>query len=216
MQARIIPATLLAMESFRESLRALLTLTPEQLDRLAAAGETENGFEPTDQLIRALHDALGISEKDIGTVLAVCSFLHEGLRQAENGEGLVRQFAEIAPELGIPNFDPKRDALKRLFRPNEAYSRRIIRRRTAEAALPVLETVWLYCDLRAVAAEPTAEAPRYVPVIMARLKFDETMAGQEAIFFQMTEEALDRLASDVQRTRELIERIKLDLRDKLY
>lgn len=216
MEPRIIPATLLAMESFRESLRALLTLTPEQLDRLAAAAETENGFEPTDQLIRDLHDALGISEKDIGTVLTVCSFFHEGLRQAENGEGLVRQLGEIATELGITDLPSKQDALKRLFRPNEAYDRRTIRRRTAESVLPVLETVWLYCDLRAVGAEPTAEAPRYVPVIMARLKFDETMAGQEAIFFQMTEETLERLASDVQRTRELIEKIKLDLRDKLY
>ncbi len=216
MEARIIPATLLAMESFRGSLRALLSLTPEQLDRFAAAAETENGLEPTDQLIRGLHEALGISEKDIASVLTVSSFLHEGLRQAENGEGLVREFAEIATELGIPDFAPKQDALKRLFRPNEAYARRIIRRRTAEAALPVLESVWLYCDLRAVAAEPTAEAPRYVPVIMARLKFDEPIAGQEAIFFQMTEEALERLASDVQRTRELIEKIKLDLGDKLY
>ena len=216
MEARIIPATLLAMDSFRESLRALLSLTPEQLDRLAAAGETENGLEPTDQLIRGLHEALGISEKDIASVLTVSSFLHDGLREAENAEGLVRQLGEIATDLGITDLPSKQDALKRLFRRNEAYDRRTIRRRTAEAALPVLESVWLYCDLRAVAAEPTAEAPRYVPVIMARLKFDETIAGQEAIFFQMTEEALDRLASDVQRTRELIEKIKLDLRDKLY
>ena len=216
MQARVIPATLLAVESFRESLRALLTLTPDQLHRVAAAAESENGFEPTDQLIRGLHEALGISEKDSASVLAVCSFLYEGLREAGNAEGLVRELAEIATELGIADLPSKQDALKDLFRRNEAYDRRTMRRRTAESVLPVLESVWLYCDLRAVAAEPTAEAPRYVPVVVARLKFDEPIAGQEAIFFQMTEEALAKLTSDVQRTRELIERIKVDLRDKLY
>jgi hypothetical protein len=216
MEARIIPATLLAIDSFRESLRALLALTPEQLDRFAAAGQTENGFEPTDQLIRALHQALGISEKDIGSALTICSFLYDGLRDARNAEGLVRELGEIATELGITDVPSKEDALNRLFRRNEAYDRRTMRRRTAEAALPVLESVWLYCDLRAVPSEPQAEAPRYVPVITARLKFDETIAGQDGIFFQMTEEALDRLASDVQRTRELIEKIKLDLREKLY
>jgi len=216
METRIIPARLVAIESFRESLRALLALTPEELDRFAAAGETENGFEPTDQLIRGLHEALGISEKDIGNALAVCSFLYEGVREAPNAEGLVGELAELATELGITDFPPKQDALKHLFRRNEAYDRRTMRRRTAESVLPVLETVWLYCDLRAVPSEPTADAPRYVPVIMARLKFDEPIAGQEGIFFQMTEEALIKLASDVQRTRELIERIKVDLRDKLY
>ena len=216
MQARIIPATLLAVESFRESLRALLTLTPEQLRGVAAAAETESGFEPTDQIIRGLHEALGISEKDIGNALAVCSFLYDGLREAEDPEGLVRELGDIAPGLGIADLPSKRDALRHVFRRNEAYDRRTIRRRTAESVLPVLESVWLCCDLRAVPSEPTAHAPRYVPVIMARLGFDEPIAGQEAIFFQMTEEALAKLTSDVQRTREFIEKIKLDLRDKLY
>jgi hypothetical protein len=216
MEARLIPASTLAIQSFRDSLRSLLMLTPEQVHELRRAAETENGFEPTDELIRGLHERLQISEKDSATALSVCYFLYERLEAGRDAGALVGELGEIASELGIDDFPRKAEALRRLFSPNEAYDRPTIRRRTAESVLPVLESVWLYCDLRAVAGEAATEAPRYVPVIVARLRFDEPIAGQEAICFQMTEETLSRLASDVQRTRELTEKIKLDLRDKLY
>ena len=216
MQARVIPATALAIESFRESLRSLLVLEPDQLARLREVAETDAGFEPTDELIRRLCEALRITERDSASILSVCHYLYECIREGRNAEALVRELGEVASELGINDFPTKQGYLKRLFGPNEAYDRRVTARRTSEAALPVLERIWLYCDLRAVAAEPPTEAPRYVPVIVARLRFDEPIAGQEAISFQMTEETLGTLALAVERVRELMHKIKLDLEDKLY
>jgi hypothetical protein len=216
MQARVIPATALAIDSFRESLRSLLVLEPDQLTRLRELTETDTGFEPTDELIRRLREVLGITERDSASILSVCHYLYDCAQEGQNAEALVRELGEVSGELKIGGFPAKQDHLKRLFSPNEAYDRRAMARQIGEAALPVLERTWLYCDLRAVGARSTTEAPRYVPVIVARLRFDEPIAGQEAISFQMSEEALGNLALDVERIRELMGKIRLDLKDKLY
>ena len=71
-------------------------------------------------------------------------------------------------------------------------------RRAAIAVAPTLSDVRLYSDLRVISHGPAAEW-ELVPVVVARLGFDENVAGQQALFIQLTEESLAELKREVER-----------------
>ena len=62
-------------------------------------------------------------------------------------------------------------------------------RDTAIRAAPTLVDVGLSCDLRVVSYPPNM-AWGLVPVVFARLEFDEDLAGQQALWVQLTEESV--------------------------
>jgi hypothetical protein len=79
-------------------------------------------------------------------------------------------------------------------------------RASAIAVSPNLTDVVLSTDLRVVSDPPDVPCG-LVPVIFARLEFDETIAGQQALFVQMTRDMIDRLEHEVARTREILKTV---------
>ena len=90
-------------------------------------------------------------------------------------------------------------------------------RDSAIAVAPNLTDVVLTTDLRVVSDPPDVQCG-LVPVIFARLEFDETIAGQQALFVQVTRDMVERLEHEVARTRELLKtvdvRFKADIIQK--
>lgn len=216
MALAIIPPSLLGVESFRASIRQLLGLTAEQLGQVRDAVEAEKTISVTDSLIVRVGQAWELSEIEAMKTLSISSFLYEHVATEEDTEALVSDLREVATGLDIGDFPSKEEALKRLFSPIPAYDRQVVRSRTIESPMPVLDSWSLYCDLRVVPKEGGTELMGYVPVIVARLRFDEPIAGQDGMFFQITEETLKRFLADVERIGGILEQVKLDEKEKLY
>ena len=79
-------------------------------------------------------------------------------------------------------------------------------RNTAIAIAPTLVGVTMTSDLRVVSDPPNTQCA-LVPVVFARLEFDEPVAGQRAHFVQMTEESLAELEREIDKMRELSQTI---------
>ena len=76
-------------------------------------------------------------------------------------------------------------------------------RDTAIQAAPTLVRVGLSCDLRVVSDPPNMKWG-LVPVVFARLEFDESVAGQRALWVQLTEESVGKLKRELERTQETL------------
>ena len=75
-------------------------------------------------------------------------------------------------------------------------------RSTAIAIAPTLVGVTMTSDLRVVSDPPNIQCA-LVPVVFARLAFDEPVAGQRAHFVQLTEESLAELEREIDKMKEL-------------
>ena len=216
MKLSIISSSLLRIDSFRDSMRLLLSLTPEQLTRLRDVTEAEKEVSVTDALVARAQDALQVAEKEAVEIIYGFSFLYARAPTEEETQALLADLKKVATDLGIQMVTAKEDALGRLFVRIPDYDRGIVRKRALEGVMPVLEDWVLYCELRVIAEDQGTEIEGYVPVVVARFEFDEPIAGQGAIVFQITEETLKRLDADVKRIGAVLERVRLDQGDNLY
>ena len=76
-------------------------------------------------------------------------------------------------------------------------------RDTAIQAAPTLVRVGLSCDLRVV-SDPRNMKWGLVPVVFARLEFDESVAGQQALWVQLTEESVEKMKRELERMQETL------------
>ena len=79
-------------------------------------------------------------------------------------------------------------------------------RSAAIAVAPTLVDSRLYSDLRVVSHGSVVDW-ELVPVVVARLGFDENIAGQQALFIQLTEESLADLKREIERAEHVLRAI---------
>ncbi|MYH28127.1 MAG: hypothetical protein F4137_04555 [Acidobacteria bacterium] len=80
-------------------------------------------------------------------------------------------------------------------------------RDAAIQAAPTLVRVGLSCDLRVV-SDPRNMEWGLVPVVFARLQFDENVAGQQALWIQLTEESVEKLKCELEKTQETLRAVR--------
>lgn len=213
----LISPLLKATKSFRDAVRALLSLDDGQMEVLVQATRGEQGFDPSDATAGPVGQALGPAAEQLSLILSVCGFLYETARsRGLSSEAIVAELGEMAQALGIEAFEQKRAMLLRLFEPNESYDRRRQATRAASLGLPVLENAYFFCDLRGVSNAAGGGVAGFVPLVIARLEMDEPIAGQDAIVIQLTESGLADLEAKLRSARELLDSIKSELEGKLY
>jgi hypothetical protein len=169
------------LPGFRRSFRAIEGLPPESLSILKAGLEGD----------RTLEELAGdVSAAEVERLRAALSALTT-LRGIRDTEGLPALLEDISQTVGQQGASASKVIEEILVEsPQEALQRRI--EDVQRSGLPVLTRLSVDVDLRVAAPEGTGQSDfGLVPVLIIRLEFDETIAGQDAIVFQVTEEEVD-------------------------
>ena len=103
----------------------------------------------------------------------------------------------------VESFEPKR--FSQFFSALPNLEREDLRS-GAIAVAPTLVDSRLYSDLRVVSHGSVVDW-ELVPVVVARLGFDENIAGQQALFIQLTEESLADLKREIERAEHVLRAI---------
>jgi hypothetical protein len=111
--------------------------------------------------------------------------------------------------------DAKRQALRNLIDERPAYERRLERRAAQAAALPSLEEFSLFLDYRVLEGETEGSLKKLVPVVLARLTFDEPLQGSDVVAFQISDEFLETMAEEIARIRSLLEKMQGEFQERL-
>ena len=215
MADHIIDRGLLRIESsFRSSLTSLLSLSVEEIRELEQAIRGAGGFPADLSETDSFLIAVGSANQELMDKSAAASYLYGrmyGLSRERSD--LLSELASQSELLDIQDFEEKREAFGSLFSPDEVFEANMLRVSIRRAA-PTLRDVTTFCDLRAT-NRPGRKQLLYVPAIIMRLVLDEPIAGQEALVVQLTERGLDMIDEELKRARDLLERAREDLSEKI-
>lgn len=199
-----IRSTWRTFESFRESVSSLIKAGPDRL---------------RDWFPNALSDTPAVEltpEESSG--LAALMWLSQG-RQSdatgiENVTGLRDVLLEEAPDL-VDGFDEVRPELERLLfqSPEVRQAKRLSR--LAEIGLPNFANLSTMIDLRVDRALLGSGDVGLAPMAVMRLSFDEPIAGQAAVVFQMTQSDVRSVIDELRECVDDMDAIVRDLRDNL-
>jgi hypothetical protein len=160
--------------------------------------------------------ALGLSQTETSLLLDICAYLYGPTARGRDPSQLLEELESLASELGWElDLETKRGSLRQLFSIDHPFALYLHRERAIRGAMPVLQRVLMECDMRVV-SDSDDHVLGYVPVIIARLEFDEELAGQPSISFQVTEAGLDDLESLARALRDQVAQARLDFEEKLF
>jgi hypothetical protein len=195
-----------AYESFRRAVRDLLSLSETQLQRLRELTLTGFTLEATPELA----ERLGISVDSLGLSVAATEALYIESRSV-GIDAVVRelerliQTTEEFQEGGI-EVQKKLQALADLLKPRPEYDEQARREAAEHAVFPVLEGSYFTVDLRLNRAPDGGFD--LVPVVIARLWFDEEVQGGDAISFQFPPGDLEVLSEQVASLEKTLESLR--------
>ena len=180
--------------SFRRDAALFLSLPKSSVDKLAALVESRGTFDvPSSDISKYEQDC---NLEDQGRqVLTASRIIRSAIRRIDDTEDRSRSLASFAALMTVDPFAP--DDFSRFFSDLPELDGEE-RRKAAIAVAPTVVDAHLYGDLRVVHHGPV-EDWKLVPVVVARLEFDEPVAGQQALFIQLTEESLADLKREVER-----------------
>ena len=192
--------------SFRRDAASFLSLPKESVDELADLVERHGRFDvPAGDVLR--FEQVCDLEGQGRQVLAAAQLIRQAVRRIGPPDERRQSLADFAALMRVDPFQP--DDFSRFFSPLPKLEREE-RRNAAVAVAPTVVESQLYCDLR-VLSHGSVEESKFVPVVVARLQFDESVAGQQALFVQLTEESL----ADLKREIEQVEASMRGIRDRL-
>jgi hypothetical protein len=185
--------------SFRSAVKDLLSLSASELEQLRTL--TQAGFDiPPNQ-------NFGLSQQRFALAIAAASALYTLQRnETQDVVGELDELVARSPdEFGDTDFSSRWEALRRLIatRPEMEEKRQL--RAIEHSMLPALEVFGLSLDVRVWEAAEGAEL-RLVPVILARLQFDEPVQSGDVVTFQLSPAELDSLQDELDNARRLLER----------
>lgn len=171
----------LGLESYRDSLA------------LAARFASNHREAFTDSLRFEVEPPAGVALKEWSSAVGALRFAYE-VAVREGFEGVQQDITAAVAD----RFEPLQlESLLELLTPDPAVDLRIAGTRERDAMLPNLVNARFSLDLRATNLESEGEL-ELAPTVTLRLEFDEHVAGQDAIAFQVPLWALDELVSDLQ------------------
>ena len=187
--------------AFRADAAEFLSLSQDAVDKLLALIEKYVTFDVPASEIAEFESACESDGNGRGILAAAQLIRSSVLRidQDERRENLIDFAALVGVESLVPEyFSAFFSSLPKLD--NEEL------RTSAIAIAPTLADISLNSDLRVV-PDPNVEC-KLVPVVFARLEFDEPVAGQRALFIQITEDSLEELEHEIKKTKELLQIVR--------
>ena len=192
--------------SFRRDAASFLSLPKKSVDELADLVERHGRFDvPSGDVLR--FEQVCDLEDQGRQVLAAAQLIRQAVRRIGPSDERRQSLTDFAALMKVDPFQP--DVFSRFFSELPKLEREE-RRNAAVAVAPTVVESQLYCDLRVLSHE-SAEDSKLVPVVFARLRFDEPVAGHQALFIQLTEESL----ADLKREIEQVEASVRGIRDRL-
>lgn len=139
----------------------------------------------------------GIDGTDWSSASAALRFAYEVAVR----EGFAPVRADIEQALHSTADSEKLTALLALVREDDLVAQRIAGTRQRDGMLPNLVSHRVSLDFRTVSSDDIDNGIELAPTVIARFEFDEHVAGQEAVVFQIPLWALEELAEDLQEAR---------------
>jgi hypothetical protein len=204
----LIPERLIRSSSFRKDFEEFLSLTDEQINGIATLGESENGFDLSEESIEDAARSLQIDEDRVRTVFDVLDFLYRhALVHEIDQEESARQVCEFAKKLNIKGCETKISAIRRLFARKEAYERKLVTDYAKTAIIPTISSLSVACDIRVVHDLRTEEAIGYIPMAVIAMELEHSESDKRTIQLQLDEEDLDKLLGELGKTKQSLSRI---------
>jgi|GEM_PF-4315728 len=194
---------------YREGLLTLADIGADAIRSLAEA--TAETF-----WLEAVDVDLGLDDRKMRSVLDVASILFEFRRAlATEFQPLVEREVFAVLSEALPTIQPEiEDALGALLADRASNAANRERRAIQSAIFPTVKTSSWTVALRY--SNKNEDATGYYPIVQARLRFDEPVAGGLAdVSFQVTEEALDRLLVKIEQVRADLAQVRLDLGENI-
>ena len=191
--------------SFRRDAARFLSLPKESVDELADLVERHGRFDvPAGDVLR--FEQVCDLEGQGRQVLAAAQLIRQAVRRIGPPDERRQSLADFAALMRVDPFQP--DGFSRFFSALPKLEQEV-RRNAAVAVAPTVVESQFYCDLRVI--PHGSEDSKFVPVVFARLQFDEPVAGQQALFIQLTEDSL----ADLKREIDQAEASMREIRDRL-
>jgi hypothetical protein len=198
--------------SFRKPIGDLLNLTPTQMETLR--GLTDKSFELSGDAAKQF----GLDATDFSLALTLLRTLYIGAR--EEGEAAVlEQLTQLAASRTdadaralATNLAAKRKEFGALLELRPEVERRARLAAIQRAGMAALEEAALFVDLRIVDGGDW----KMVPVVLARLNFDEPIqVGASSVTFQIPDAALSSLIEQLERAQKTAEDARKRLEDQM-
>lgn len=187
---------------FRQSVRRLVSLEASALELLREL--TETNFDSS----AATAAAFGLKEQDVSLMLGALEVIYTAARDEGDAEAVYDELKGLLASTreGLTGLDleDKRSVLLDLLQPRPDFDDQRRYRTVQRSVLPVLEDAKLTLDIRISEEQDQLE---YTPVILARFGFDEYIQTGENVSFQLTDEAMDELESELAKIRRLRQRL---------
>ena len=180
-------------DTFRRDAAMFLSLPPASVDNLIALIENHGTFDVPMSDLGEFENTCGLEGKG-RHVLAAAKLIRAAAKNIDDSDRN-QELNSFASLMKVTQFSPEK--FSRFFSELPNLQRKDLRK-AAIAVAPTLSDVRLYSDLRVIPHGPASEW-ELVPVVVARLGFDENVAGQQALFIQLTEESLAELRREVER-----------------
>ena len=179
--------------SFRRDAALFLSLPKSSVDKLADLVESHGTFDVPSSDVSKFEQDCNI-ENQGRQVLTAARLIRSAIRRIGQTDERHRSLVSFAARMAADPFDP--EDFSRFFSELPELDREE-RRKATIAVGPTVVDAHLYSDLRVMHHGPV-EDWKLVPVIVARLEFDESVAGQEALFIQLTEDSLADLKREIE------------------
>ena len=196
--------------AFRRDAALFLSLPSSSVSRLVSLVEEHATFNvPPDDLneFEMACNLKGQGRQVLAVAYAIRSAV-EGIDQKEHRD---RDLIDFASQLEVESFAVER--FSSLLSPLPRLEAQDVRS-TAIALAPTMVNTQLYSDLRVISEAPGIKWA-LVPVVVARLEFDEPVAGQQALFIQLTEESFADLKRQVERMEKTLQAIRERFGDQI-
>lgn len=185
--------------SFRRDAAIFLSLPKGAVDSLVELVESHGTFDvPASEVLKYEQDCN--LEGQGRQVLAAARLIRRAVRSIDRSEDRRQHLVDFAALMNVQPFDY--EGFSRFFSELPKLDTEELQR-GAIAVGPTVVDSRLYSDLRVISHGPV-EDWKFVPVVVARLQFDESVAGQQALFIQLTEESLADLKREIERTEEAL------------
>ena len=189
--------------SFRSDAALFLSLPKSSVDQLADLVESHGTFDVPSSDVSKFEQDCNIEDQG-RQVLTAARLIRSAIRRIDQTDERRRSLTSFAALMAVDPFDP--EDFSQFFSDLPELDREE-QRRAAIAIAPTVVDAHLYGDLRVVHHGPV-EDWKLVPVVVARLEFDEPVAGQQALFIQLTEESLADLKREIERAETTLRSIR--------
>jgi hypothetical protein len=182
-------SAMVSLESFRSAIRPVLASSPENLPIFRASLA---GSHPTEMP--------GIAPLEMPRAISAYRLLWD-IASKEGITEVIDELMDAFPGLS-------RSFLEGLLQTDPRMTERVRGIRTRDGFLPLLTESHLSLDVRIIEPTGTTDAAWMVPVVTARLEFDEDVGASSVVVFQLPLPDIDELIDALSLMKQRISRIE--------